>query len=286
MSTEQTASTTSESRQDLEARSLKSAEMAAGIKAAMDPDPERRALTSFKGRLVAAIVCNLPGDKDILNCGTVRERCMNRLATFFLDAVDGPAVCVDMAAGFSTRGLALARQRPTDEVVEVDLPPVIDRKLRRLRRLGELPANLSWQRADLVQTPLGELLGGRRAHVALAEGLLIYLPPPRIEEVARSVLAALAPGGTFIGDVFSSGGFQIAEGRSGPVLKLVQKKAGSFHGRFDSTEDVRTLFERAGFEQVEVDDLAELAERLDLALPIPRGTLLVQARKAAATPTA
>ncbi len=111
-----------------------------------------------------------------------------------------PAQVLELAAGLSRRGLTVSAD-PAVAYVEVDQPPVVERKQALLARtpagrqaLGR--GNLRRIGADVLTAPLDTLCppDGRRLAV-IAEGLMMYLDVEAQRALARRVAARLGDGG-------------------------------------------------------------------------------------------
>ena len=109
---------------------------------------------------------------------------------------------IEIAAGFSPRGILLAKEIPDLTVIEIDLPDVVEEKQKRLER-GEIqiPPNISWKSADLGVEPLDQVLDQQQVDVVSAEGLMPYFEYADITRIARQIYQSLKPGGALIADL-------------------------------------------------------------------------------------
>ena len=104
-----------------------------------------------------------------------------------------------VGAGFDTLGLRLAAEYPGVSFLEVDHPATSRVKQRALQRLGQ-PPNLSCVAADLADTLLSTVLSAQpdwhvdARGVAVAEGLLYYLPRRGVRELFAEISASSAAG--------------------------------------------------------------------------------------------
>lgn len=102
---------------------------------------------------------------------------------------------VVLGAGFDTLGLRLAAEFPALAVVELDHPATQSAKQRALARSGApVPTNLQFEPCDLAHEPLPAVVTmSRLSTLYVAEGLLMYLPPERVEALFVVWSAGFAP---------------------------------------------------------------------------------------------
>jgi O-methyltransferase involved in polyketide biosynthesis len=117
-----------------------------------------------------------------------------------------PAQLVELACGLSPRGLAAARRGLPS--LDLDLPAMVERKAEILRTTGGAPDRYRLAALDIVRCEhyaraLGPLLLPRAPTLAVAEGILIYLPLAAQRQVFARVAALLrcCGGGIFLAEV-------------------------------------------------------------------------------------
>lgn len=226
------------------------AEILAGLRADLMPSPETNALSRFSGRLVAQLFRRLVKEEGGINYVMTRQHALGDMARRILGDVASGTV-VEVAAGFSPRGLHLAQNLPHVDIVEIDLEDVVREKQRRLQtaRGYNMPTNISWRKADLGVTPLSEVLEGKQVDIIIAEGLLGYFDRPDMIRIAAGFYESLRPGGSFIGDVGWREGLQRGTTAGG---SLFSRQAGQFKGLVKDESDAVALFSEAGYPEVEV----------------------------------
>jgi methyltransferase (TIGR00027 family) len=172
--------------------------LAAACRAAENTRPRPRLRDELAGRFVAARPPDQPGYRGLLAAGgdevVARTVLLDELLLAALSTAAGPApVLVSLGAGFCTRpyrlDLSACRQ-----VVEVDAGPVLAVKERVLAGreptcpVRRVALDLR-DRAGLARL-LAELAGPAPVLV-VTEGVLPYLPPAGIGELASTLVAAL-----------------------------------------------------------------------------------------------
>jgi hypothetical protein len=184
--------------------STRSAELVAGARAHLMPTSETLALSRISGIITARMLTKMGGtETNILWFFPARMMALETLTKRLVPKNKDNLLIVDLAAGFSPRGLHLAQQYPKAEVIEIDLPSVVAEKKRRLNRGGiTVPKNLSWLEADLGATDLRQVLKGRSADVITSEGLTLYLTPKEQARFLSQVEANLVPNGVFMTEVY------------------------------------------------------------------------------------
>jgi O-methyltransferase involved in polyketide biosynthesis len=194
---------------------------------------------------------------------------------------------LEIAAGFSTRGLNLANDARMT-YVEVDLPGVIQEKqtiVESLIVLGKIPLQPNFHLAEGNALNLADLLSATRFFTdkpiaIINEGLLSYLNRAELTTFANNVHTVLKRfGGIWITPDIA---LQLPEailGQEHGVGKVQTEKIEDLTGidvlnnRFKSEEDARTFFEQFDF-HVERHSFMEVADQL--ALP-PKGSLAQKA---------
>ncbi|NDJ53903.1 MAG: hypothetical protein GYB68_12585 [Chloroflexi bacterium] len=251
------------------------AEILAGIRALVLNSPTARTLSKPRGRVIAQMMMTLlPHNTAGLNFLGVRTSSMAELVKVAIQDMAGPTTIVEVAAGFSPRGLELAFELPEVQVIEVDLPDVVQDKRRRLRAL-DLPPNITWKEADLGQVTLASLLEGQQVSAIVAEGLLPYFEPDDHVRIGKGFFDNLLPGGVFVADYLWVEGFEQAKDGA----RFFSRQAGQIKGMVESEERPKEILAKAGFQSVDVYRPSELAERFDLPRPVLDFELIVAAHK-------
>jgi O-methyltransferase involved in polyketide biosynthesis len=256
----------------------RTAEIFAGLRAELLPSPVTTALSQTSGRVIARLMTKL-AKPELFNFVPVRLGGFTKLIEQTLPRDGGTALFVDLAAGFSPRGLQLAQAFPYLDVIEVDLPDVIEEKQKRLQRIPnfQLPLNLSWRAADLGKTPLSEVLEGQLANIVSAEGLLPYFSFPDITRIARQVQDSLKPGGTFFADI----GYLTSEGQrqARGVMQVFRRQTRTTPGTVNNEETARQLFVDAQYKHITIYKMPEIAEMFQLPTPAPDMLFFIAATK-------
>lgn len=257
----------------------RAAEIIAAIRAMLLPTPEAQALTRISGRVVARMFLQVAGNmRDGANIIAVRTAAFSRIVKDYL--ADKPdALVVELAAGFSPRGIQLARKMPGIRVVEIDLPDVLQEKLRRLRmaRHITIPANIDWREGDLSTESLTSMLHYEKADVIVMEGLLPYFTREDCVNILRQAHDNLKPGGICLCDILYRK--QMEE-----VLRLgafihYRRQAGSTRYAAADIEEIHLLFEEAGFAGSSAYVPSALAEQWSLLRPVRDYSFFVVGRR-------
>lgn len=262
-------------------RAQRSAEIMAALRSILRPNANTHELTRPAARLFSRLMMSLPGDKTPFNFVPVRDTCITELVRQSIPPHKETMTIVEVAAGFSTRGLQLAHMLPHAQIIEVDLPAVLAEKQARLQRANHfaIPRNLKWLAADLGQTSLKEVLDGKPVDVVAAEGLLPYFAPENITRIAASIYESLVPNGIFVADILYEKGLHEVEQTTALATKLFMRQVGSMLGIVGDEATARQLFTRAGYKQVNVYHMPHLSKTFDEPLPVPDVAFLIAARK-------
>ncbi len=216
--------------------STRSAELVAGARATLLKTAETLALSKMAGRLVSRVVSDLDRKNNIMWFFPARMMAIEALTERQFPEDKPGLLMLDIAAGFSPRGLHMAKAYPQAQVIEVDLPAVVAEKRKRLEK-GRIyvPANLSWIEADLGKTDLADVLDGRKADLITSEGLSLYLSMAENKHLFEQVSACLAPGGVFMVEIYFAR--QAAENPAGhrrPQRRLLRHADGRQRARTDA----------------------------------------------------
>jgi O-methyltransferase involved in polyketide biosynthesis len=246
----------------------RTAEIFAGLRAELLPSPLTAALSRTSGRIAARLLMRL-AKPELFNFVSIRLNGFTALVQQALPQNTVDATLVDLAAGFSPRGWQIAQAMPYLQVIEIDLPDVIAEKQKRLRQLSRVhaPLNLSWIAADLSKKSLSEVLGSQQVDVVAAEGLLPYFSLPDVTRIARNIYHILKPGGVFMADL----GYLTPENtrQASKAIKFFNQQTKTRPGTVSSQDTARQLFFDAGYQQVALYTMPEIADLFNLQKPAP-----------------
>ncbi len=258
----------------------RTAEVFAGLRSEMMRTPEANALSNMAGRITARLIMAM-GSKKALNFVPVRHGSFAGLIKQTLGSDTKGKVFVEIAAGYSPRGITLAKELPDLQVIEIDLPDVIAEKRKRLERGGiSIPPNITWIAADLGVEPLDAVLEHQQVDVVSAEGLMPYFKLEDITRIARSVHQSLKAGGVFIADL----GFTDSKGaqETGRLVKIFERYTSSAPGYVTEEETGYRVFRDAGYETVDLYRIEQTAALFDLPQPVSDVLLIMVSRRKSA----
>lgn len=252
------------------------AEILAGLRAELLPSPETNALAKFSGRLTARLVMTIEKSQAALNYVAVRPSSLTALARPFLQDKSAPVI-VDIACGFSPRGMLLAREFPNASIIEIDLPDVVKDKRERLTRSREIkmPQNIRWIGADLGKRALNEVLDSQLADVVIAEGLTAYFTPEDNTRIAQQVRESLKDGGAFIADYPQREGMENAQ----KATRFFSRQAGEYLGIMNDEAQLKTVVLNAGYSKVDLYVASQCANMFKLPKPVLDFSYFVVATK-------
>jgi hypothetical protein len=262
--------------------STRSAELVAGARAYLTPNDETRALSRMAGLITARLLTNFGGAKNnILWFFPARMMGIELLTERLIAKDKSDLLLVDLAAGFSPRGLHLARNYPQADIIEIDLPSVVAEKKRRLKSGNiAVPSNLRWIEANLGETNLVDILEGRKADLITSEGLTLYLTEYEQTRFFRQVEANLAEDGIFIGEVYF--GDKLQKLRQSPninaVASFVFRMVGNVPGVMPNEEVCHQRLVACGLGNFEEYPVVDLMETLKQPKPVDVISVIV-ARK-------
>jgi O-methyltransferase involved in polyketide biosynthesis len=176
-----------------------------------------------------------------------------------LDEASDPRV-IELAAGLSRRGAAYCRER---EYIEIDLPPVVEKKRELLARTvdgRDVLDRLTLVAGDVAEVPLDG------PAFVIAEGLLVYLSKAARARLFERVRAAAS---AFVFDLVPTSE-EPAPGLVGRVLEAGMKRftGGKSFERDASTRDqIKAELRAAGFAQVTAHAARDVAQRWHLPYP-------------------
>jgi O-methyltransferase involved in polyketide biosynthesis len=246
------------------------AEIIAGIRAELMRTPETQALSKLSGRLTAKTMMALERE-GMFNYIPARFESMTQLALHLAPFSSG-LVLTEVAAGFSPRGIHLARRIPEAQVLEIDLADVILEKRRRLERHPEIlvPRNLHWRAADLSQQALSEVLNSKLVDVIIAEELLLYFPLQEGMQLLTHSLRSLKRNGVLLCSI----GFQPGIEQAQRAARFFNRQVGGFRGTVYTENEATRLFRDAGYTDIEVHRISKLAQQMKL-IDVPADIELV-----------
>ncbi len=258
--------------------STRSAELVAGARAYLLSTHETLALSKMAGRMVCRILTDMDRGTNIMWFFPARMMAIETLTKRHF-AEDKPGLLlVDVAAGFSPRGLHLAQQYPQAQVVEIDLPEVVAEKKKRFEKGEiELPPNLSWIEADLGKANLSDLLEGRQANLITSEGLTLYLTPDENTRLFQQVSACLAPGGIFMCEIYFKNKLQKLQQNPNvnTIASFVFRIVGSVPGLMADAETAIELMSQAGLDQVTEYLVTDMMDEMGKPKPLDVISIMV-----------
>jgi len=239
----------------------RNAEFVAGLRSELDPSPETDGLSRFSGRMAARMLLRLGGaaGRNALNYIKIQaiayiEMCIERLHR-------EDAIIVNLAPGFGPHAMRLAKRLPKAQVIEIDLPDVVQEKQSRLKQADlEIPENLRWIQADLGTIPLREVLDNQQVDLILATGLLAYFTEEECRQINIGLRDSLIPGGYWLGDLPWQAEVERNEFRMG--IGWFSRMSTPLLFKPSSLEDVQSIF--PGFENVKIHMINDLAQQYDI----------------------
>lgn len=254
------------------------AEILAGFRADAMPSQETMALSTWTGRFVARILMRMVRSNGAINYIYARQRGFRQMIEQNLTEGQAATV-VEVGAGLSPRGLQIAREFPQVQVIEVDLPEVMESKEARVQASSQIkvPDNIEFRGADLGVTPLDDVLKGRKVDIIASEGLSGYLDDEGWTLAFRSILKSLKPGGTCIADHTWRQGFTEALNAGG---RIFTRQAGEIKTQFDDEKSMRRAMMNLGYNNIEILLPSAVALEGDLPQPVIDIGWLVAARRA------
>ncbi len=261
--------------------STRSAELVAGARAALLNTEETMALSKMSGRIVARILSDMDRKSNILWFFPARMMAIEALTKRHFPEDKPGMLLVDVAAGFSPRGLHMAKNYPQAQVIEIDLPEVVAEKKKRLEHAHiAIPANMSWLEADLGKVNLHDILEGRKADLITSEGLTLYLTKDENARLFQQASSSLKPGGVYMAEVYFRE--KLARLRQNPnvnaVASFVLRMVGSVPGMMPSLDFVTQLMFEAGLDQIAEHPVTDMMDEIGQPKPVEIISIMV-ARK-------
>jgi O-methyltransferase involved in polyketide biosynthesis len=251
--------------------STRSAELVAGARAALMNTEETLALSKMSGRIVSRFLSDIDGKLNILWFFPARMMAIESLTKKHF-AEDKPGrLLVDVAAGFSPRGLHMAKQYPQAEVIEIDLPEMVAEKQKRLQKGKiEIPPNLKWIGTDLGKSNLSDVLEGRKADLITAEGLTLYLTRTENSRLFKQISSSLKPGGIMMVEIYFRDKLQHLRQNAhiNSVASFILRMVGSVPGLMPDLETVKQLMSEAGLGEIAEHPVSTMMEELGQPKPV------------------
>lgn len=241
----------------------RASELQAGLRAELIPSPVTRALSSLAGRTVARVFLTLISNEPIVNYVMFRTRAIVEVMQRHIPPGGSRPVLLDPVGGYGMIGVMLAELLPHAEIIEMDRPEVMRDKRRRLEQARDvvIPPNLKLIEASLRETPLLAALGGKPVDVLMLNGA--YVTHENFTTALRSIHQSLRPGGACVV------AFPMAEGvrdlrREALIFRA---QVGSYPGLIEDQMQVHKILEDAGYQQIKLYRLSELAAELGYPEP-------------------
>lgn len=248
----------------------RSAEVIAGLRATIVQDNETKALASIRGKIVAQMFVSLT-NKQIVRYVPARMWCVTQAARHIIAGKGDHFTLVEVAVGFSPRTLHLAREYPNAEIIEIDLPHVIEERQNRLRKGHvDVPDNVKQMKADLGSTPLADVLGETRADIITAEGLTQYFEPEENVLLFRNLRQALKPDGAFVTEIYYKSKMQrmLHDKSTGAAGSLFMRQVGNAPGLVKDDDELRQWLDDAGYGKTQQYSAEELLAPLGEDKPL------------------
>jgi hypothetical protein len=236
-------------------------ELQAGGRALLNPSDMTFALSSMKGRMAARTMMALGVNQSLMNYVGFRPHAVMEVIRRVTPTDTQDAVVVDPAGGYSPQFIWLAESMPHVQFIEMDQPKTVDDKLQRLKNIP-VPSNVTITAANLGVTPLHEALNGQRVDVVIA--LAAYAPSARFVELLRYLRKfVLKESGKIVAPFpYKPGVVDLAKNS-----QVFRKVAGNPVGMVEDIDEIRQIFRKADYPQVEIFKFSDLAR--DLNKPIP-----------------
>lgn len=183
-------------------------------------------------------------------------------------AEQGASQVIELAAGFSSRGLLLTQSSDV-QYVEIDLPEVAERKEQILKNIVTIPENLHIQAGNALRSSdfdkATAYFEDDKSVAFVNEGLLRYLTLEEKAAVAKNIKAVLESyGGVWISGDGSTRQFRDTQQKNMPSLNvtiLKQTRRNDIGNVFESQEHFQTFFGELGF-TVEFHPYNEVLDKL------------------------
>lgn len=181
-----------------------------------------------------------------------------------------PEQIVELACGYSTRGLIMSRKNSRLVYVETDFSQVIERKKEILKKNKiELKKNHRLMAVDSIKDDLSEklrsMLDKRKKTLIIAETLTSYLDKEEHEFLVGNILRLLKDFDE--GAYLSHEGKKMISGFFGKMLLLYRNLIGKTksHRHFDDADEIRKYFLGKGFRKVKIAEKEDIGQMIYLA---------------------
>jgi hypothetical protein len=251
-------------------------ELQAGLRAELDPTPVTMALSSMRGRVVAQTMSYIVHHQGARHFSASRIKLLHAVMLQELSSAIQHPITLTIATGFSPLCLMLAESLPQGKIIEIDLPDVIRKRRTRLRRANDItiPENIVTYDSDLKSIPLTDILGDDRPHIM--DFTSAYYPQDEMIRLAAYLHSILQPGGVLVTYTPYAPGVDAVRS----ATRFFKNQIGDLPGMVSNTAEAVAVYQKAGFETVEVKLPSVLAEEIDLPRPMLDIEILVIARKA------
>jgi hypothetical protein len=238
-------------------------EMFAGARAQLLPSRLTEALSTLNGRIAARtmlLLANAPDDK-VANYAAFRSEGIMEATRRVLRRVPTLSpVVVNPHAGYSPSSIWLAEEMPHVYFIDIDTPETMQDKQARLSWYT-VPHNVSMKGVDLSTTPLHEALRGFRPDIVVALGA--FCSPDDFAHLLRYLRNVMVDGGWVIAPFPYAPGIENLSRN----LTLFQRFAGKPRGIVESETYVERIMDVAGYHNIEILKLSQLAQELDKPIP-------------------
>ncbi|MDQ7025332.1 MAG: hypothetical protein Q9P44_07205 [Anaerolineae bacterium] len=238
-------------------------ELFAGARAQLLPSRLTEALSTLNGRISARTMLLLANtiDDTVANYASFRSsgiieatrRVLHRVPTL-------SPVVVNPQTGYSATSIWMAEEMPHVYFIDIDTPETIADKQKRLSWY-HLPQNLSLKGVGLSTTPLHEALRGFRPDVI--EAIAAFCTADDFAHLLRYLRHVLVEGGWVIAPFPYAPGIENLSRN----LTLFQRFAGKPRGVVESFDNIYRIMEVAGYHNIEILKLSDLAQDLDKPIP-------------------
>lgn len=178
-----------------------------------------------------------------------RSKLLNKLL-----AETGVSQVLELAAGFSSRGLVFTSQ-PDTEYVELDLPDLADLKTRIIGNIAHIPDNLHILGGNALRSSdfdvASQHFDENKPIAVVNEGLLRYLTFDEKAQVANNIRELLERfGGVWISGDGATKSFRDSQNKNVPGMNTTlmnTTKRNDVGNAFESQEHFRDFFGNLGF---------------------------------------
>ena len=189
-----------------------------------------------------------------------RHRAIDEILTRAIEAGEISQV-IEIAAGYSARGLRFARRFPHVTYLEGDLAPIAQAKRARLDAAGLRGANHEVRALDAVAdvgpeslAEVAAALDPAKGTAVITEGLLGYLDPATVAGIWRRIATALGrfPEGLYLSDLFVASELRRSNVARAFRLLLQTFVRGRTYVQAEDEAEAHKALDGAGFRNVNV----------------------------------